>query len=148
MGRKFGMGFFWWLMLVQGVLGVLLEALGIFLGFDFCPHSIIPVTSLKSSVPQLWQKPEWLRVMILVFSMLVIAPCVAFSWFLSILTGIVLTFRVAYFVRVYVCVCVRLYLSILFIYFLILLLVCMPRQISWSIFPSLCHLLINTWSLS
>ena len=24
----------------------------------------------------------------------------------------------------------------------------MPRQISWCFFPSLCHLLINTWSLS
>ena len=34
MARKFGMGF----------VGVLMEALGIFLGFDFVPHSIIPVT--------------------------------------------------------------------------------------------------------
>ena len=25
-------------------LGVSLEALGIFFGFDFCPHSIIPIT--------------------------------------------------------------------------------------------------------
>ena len=83
--------------------------------------------------------------MILVFSML--AMCGFFVLF-SILTCIVLTFRVAYFVRVCVCVGVRLYLSILFIYyFLILLLVCMPRQISWCFFPSLCHLLINTWSL-
>ena len=30
--------------LVQGFLGRLLEALEIILGFDFCPHSIIPVT--------------------------------------------------------------------------------------------------------
>lgn len=28
----------------QGFLGGLFEAIGIFLGFDFCPHSIIPVT--------------------------------------------------------------------------------------------------------
>ena len=34
MAQKFGMEF----------LMVLLEALGIFLGFDFCPHLIIPVT--------------------------------------------------------------------------------------------------------
>ena len=135
MVRKFGMLFVWCLMLVQGVLGFLLEALGIFWGFDFCPHSIAPVTSLKSSVPRLGQKPEWLRVMILVFSMLVIAPSVAFSWFFSILTCIVLTFWVAYFVRVYVCVSVRLYLSILFIYFLVLLLVCMPRLLYCSSYP-------------
>ena len=30
--------------LVQGFLGRLLEALEIILGFDFCPHSIIPFT--------------------------------------------------------------------------------------------------------
>ena len=29
---------------VQGFLGVLLEALGIFMSFNFCPHSIIAVT--------------------------------------------------------------------------------------------------------
>ena len=34
MAWKIGMGF----------LGVLMEALGIFLGFDFVPHSLIPVT--------------------------------------------------------------------------------------------------------
>ena len=34
MARKFGMGF----------LGVLMEALGIFLVSDFVPHSITPVT--------------------------------------------------------------------------------------------------------
>ena len=32
--------------LVQGFFWVLLEALGIFLGFHFCPHSIIPVTGI------------------------------------------------------------------------------------------------------
>ena len=32
-----------WDFLDQGYFWVLLEALGIFLGFDFCPHSIIPV---------------------------------------------------------------------------------------------------------
>ena len=30
--------------LVQGFLGVLFEALRLFFGFDFCRHSIIPVT--------------------------------------------------------------------------------------------------------
>ena len=50
--------FVWCLMLVQGVLGFLLEALGIVWGFDFCPHLIAPVTSLKSSVPRLGQKLE------------------------------------------------------------------------------------------
>ena len=34
-GLIFGPGIFW---------GVVLEALGISLGFDFCPHSIIPIT--------------------------------------------------------------------------------------------------------
>ena len=29
---------------VQGFLGLLLEALGIFLSLNFCPHSIIAVT--------------------------------------------------------------------------------------------------------
>ena len=49
------MGFLGGLFLVQGFwggfifgpgifLGVLLEALGISLGLDFCPHSIIPIT--------------------------------------------------------------------------------------------------------
>jgi len=40
--RKFGMGFFGVKIWIQGFFWVLLEALGIFLGFDFCPHSIIP----------------------------------------------------------------------------------------------------------
>ena len=60
MARKFGMGFFEGYILVQGIVvfyylfiylfilgggvGGLFEALGIFLGFDFCPHSIIHVT--------------------------------------------------------------------------------------------------------
>ena len=30
--------------MVQGCFGVLLEVLGISLGFDSCPHSIIPIT--------------------------------------------------------------------------------------------------------
>ena len=104
----------------------------------FAPPSIIPVTSLKSSVPRLGQKPEWLRVMILVFSMLVIAPSVAFSWFFSILTCIVLTFRVAYFVRVYVCVSVRLHLSILFIYFLVYYFLCVCPAKYLGIFSLFC----------
>ena len=41
---KFGMGFLGGSILVQGFLGGLFEALGIFLGFDFCSHSIIHVT--------------------------------------------------------------------------------------------------------
>ena len=38
------MGFLGGEFLVQGFFWVLLEALGIFLGFDFGPHSIIPDT--------------------------------------------------------------------------------------------------------
>ena len=38
------MGFFGGQFLVQEFFGVLLEALGIFLGLDFWLHSIIPVT--------------------------------------------------------------------------------------------------------
>ena len=38
------MGFFWVNFWSRDFLGVLLEALRIFLGFDFCPHLIIPVT--------------------------------------------------------------------------------------------------------
>ena len=38
------MGFFGGLIFGSGFLGVLLEALGIFWGFDFCPNSNIPVT--------------------------------------------------------------------------------------------------------
>ena len=44
MARKVVIGFLGGLILVQGFFGVLFEALTIFLGFDFCPHSIIPVT--------------------------------------------------------------------------------------------------------
>ena len=44
MASKFGMGFFKGYILVRGFLRVLLENRGIFWGFDFCPHSIIPVT--------------------------------------------------------------------------------------------------------
>ena len=36
--------------MVQGFFSVLLEALGMFLAFDFCPHSIKP-RHLKSGVP-------------------------------------------------------------------------------------------------
>ena len=51
--RKFGIGFLGGYILVQGIFffflgggggGGLFEALGIFLDFDYCPHSIIPVT--------------------------------------------------------------------------------------------------------
>ena len=38
-------------------LGVLLEALRIFGGFDFCPHSIIPVT-WNPEYPQPWGKGQ------------------------------------------------------------------------------------------
>ena len=38
MAWKFGMGFFRGSILVQGFLGVLYEALAIFLEFDFCTH--------------------------------------------------------------------------------------------------------------
>ena len=46
MALKFGMGF----------LGGLHFGTDIFGGFDFCPHSIIPVTNLKSRVPP-WATP-------------------------------------------------------------------------------------------
>ena len=42
-GSEIRYGMFWGLNFGPGIL-VLFEALGIFLGFDFCPHSIIPVT--------------------------------------------------------------------------------------------------------
>ena len=50
--RKFGIGFLGGYILVQGIFfsfwevggGGVFEALGIFLNFDYCPHSIIPVT--------------------------------------------------------------------------------------------------------
>ena len=38
------MGFFSGLIFGPRIFLALLEALGIFLGFDLCPHSIIPVT--------------------------------------------------------------------------------------------------------
>ena len=46
MARKFGVG--------------LLEALGIFLGFDFCPHSIIPITWNLEYPPWGLNIPEFL----------------------------------------------------------------------------------------
>ena len=46
LGLIFGRGIFW---------GVLLEALGIFLGFDFCPHSIILASFAILSTPS----PRW-----------------------------------------------------------------------------------------
>ena len=42
------MGFFGGSFLVQR-FWVLLEALTIFLGFDFCPHSIIPALEIQST---------------------------------------------------------------------------------------------------
>ena len=42
--RKFGMGFFGVKFWFRDYLGVLFEAQGSFSGYDFCPHSIIPVT--------------------------------------------------------------------------------------------------------
>ena len=44
MAWKFGIGFFGGYILIQGCFWVVFEALWIFLGFDFCPHLIIPVT--------------------------------------------------------------------------------------------------------
>ena len=44
MARKFSMGYFGGKILVQGFFEVLFKALGIFLGIDFCPNSIIYVT--------------------------------------------------------------------------------------------------------
>ena len=48
------LGFFWRFIFVPGIFWVLLEALGIFFGFDFCPHSIIPstwCTPLGNAIP-------------------------------------------------------------------------------------------------
>ena len=42
------MGFFGVNIWSRDFLGILLEALRIFLGFDFCPQSIIPVTWIQS----------------------------------------------------------------------------------------------------
>ena len=47
------------LWLVQGVFGFFSEALEIFFVFDFYPHSIIPVTCMKSRVSQSsWVSPS------------------------------------------------------------------------------------------
>ena len=43
-GSEIRHGIFGGLNFGPGILGVLFEALGIFLDFDFCPHLIIPVT--------------------------------------------------------------------------------------------------------
>ena len=62
--RKFGIGFLGGYILVQGIFfffwgggggGGLFEALGIFLDFDYCPHSIIPVTC-NLEYPCLWAR--------------------------------------------------------------------------------------------
>ena len=44
---------FWRLNFGRGIFfgGGLFEALGIFLSFDFCPHSIIPVIEIQSTPP-------------------------------------------------------------------------------------------------
>ena len=47
------MGFFGVNFWSRDFLGILLEALRIFFGFDFCPHSIIPVT-WNPEYPQPW----------------------------------------------------------------------------------------------
>ena len=41
------MGLFGVKLLVQGFFGVILEVLEFFLGFDFCPNSIILVISIQ-----------------------------------------------------------------------------------------------------
>ena len=51
------MGFFWVNFWSRDFFGVLLEALRIFLSFDFCPHSIIPIT-WNPEYPQPWGKGE------------------------------------------------------------------------------------------
>lgn len=51
-GQKFSIGFFGGLSFGPGIFwGVLLEALGIFLGLAFCPHSIIPTLEIPSPLP-------------------------------------------------------------------------------------------------
>ena len=44
MARKFGMGFFGVKFWSRNFWGFCLNPKGFFVGFDFCPHSIIPVT--------------------------------------------------------------------------------------------------------
>ena len=51
------MGFFGVNFWSRDFFGILLEALRIFFGFDFCPHSIIPVT-WNPEYPQPWQEGE------------------------------------------------------------------------------------------
>ena len=51
------MGFFGFHFWSRNFLGVLLEALRIFLSFEFCPHSIIPVT-WNPEYPQPWGEGE------------------------------------------------------------------------------------------
>ena len=43
-GSEIRHGIFWGINFGAAIFWVLFEAQGIFLGFDFCPHSIIPVT--------------------------------------------------------------------------------------------------------
>ena len=43
-GSEIRHGIFWGINFGPAIFWVLFEAQGIFLGFDFCPHSIIPVT--------------------------------------------------------------------------------------------------------
>ena len=51
MARNISIGFLGGYILVQGCFGVSFEALGICLA-NFCPHSIIPVTSIQiGSIP-------------------------------------------------------------------------------------------------
>ena len=54
------MGFFGVNFWSRDFLGILLEALRIFLGFDFCPHSIIPVT-WNPEYPQPWGEGELIQ---------------------------------------------------------------------------------------
>ena len=69
--QKFGMGFGGGgggLFLVQGFFGVLLEALGIFLGFDFGPNLVTPVAWNSEYPPGELPKPDTFIVVVNCFA--------------------------------------------------------------------------------
>ena len=147
MGRKFGMAFFWWLMLVQGFFGGFVGSARDFWGFWFLPPFDHPCHFIEIQCTP--TKTE--------------AGVTACNDFGFLYARHVWLFRAFFYTYMYstdfsgcifcaglcVCGCTIIFINFIYLlFFLILLLVCMPCQISWCFFPSLCHLLINTWSLS
>ena len=125
------------------------KCLGIFLGFDFCPPFDHPCHFIE-----IQRTPTGTEAGVTTcndFGFLYARHCAKCGFFVIFFYTYMYStdfLGCIFCAGLCVCVSVRLYLTILFIYFLVLLLVCMPRQISGSFFPFLCHLLINTWSLS